>query len=126
MTISETHQNFAWRTNNQRAISHPEEFLGPNWKDVLNFWFFIDTLNREQIGYAERRFWNLDVADRISARNLAANSATDTIMCHSDADEAFLAIPGHAGGNATRELIGSHKILEQGKELKIIQLFLDL
>jgi hypothetical protein len=126
MTISKTHQKFARLTNNQRALSHPEEFLGPNWKDVLNFWFFIDTLSEEQIRYAERRFWNLDVADRISARNLAFDAATDTIMCHSDADEAFMATPGHAVGNATRELIGAHKILEQGKELKIIQLFLDL
>jgi hypothetical protein len=38
---------------------------------------------------------------------------------------AYLATPGYAGGVAARELIGSHKILEQGKELKIVQLFLD-
>jgi hypothetical protein len=126
MKISKTHQRFADWLNNQRALDCPEEFFGPNWKEVLNFWFFIDTLSSEQFEIAQDRFWNLDDADIDSARNLAANAATDTIMCRSITYVAFMAAPRLAGGNATRELIGAHKILEKGKPLTFVPLFLEL
>jgi hypothetical protein len=125
MKISKTHQRFANRLRNQRALSHPNEFLGPNWEDVLNFWLYLDTLSDEQFKMANSSYWALGMDDRISIQNLAQNAAcvvTDKLISGS----AYLATPGYAGGVAARELIGSHKILEKGKELKIIQLFLEI
>ena len=123
MSYSKIHQLFAMPTINRRALEHPEEFLGPNWKDVLNFWLYYETLSREQLEGAGERWLSLAEADKVSARNLAALAADDTITI---ANEVFMAAPGLAGGNATRELIGSHKILEQGKPLTFVPLFLNL
>jgi hypothetical protein len=126
MKISKTHQRFADLLDTQSALRYPEEFLGPNWRDVLNFWFFINTLSFEQLNRVGDMYRNLAEADRISAADLAANAATDTIMSCSIADEAFMAPPGLAGGIATLELIGAHKILEPGKPLTFVPIFLNL
>jgi hypothetical protein len=126
MKISKTHQRFADLLHTQSALRYPEEFLGPNWRDVLNFWFFINTLSFEQLNRVGDIYRNIAETDRISATNLAANAATDTIMSCSIAHEAFIAPPGLAGGTATLELIGSHKILEQGRLLTFVPLFLEL
>jgi hypothetical protein len=125
MKISKTHRRFADLLGNQRSLSHPNEFLGPNWEDVLNFWLYLDTLSEEQFNVARSTYWNLGVDDRISIQNLAQNAACVVTGKHIS-QSADLATPGYAGGVAARELIGSHKILEQGKELKIVQLFLEL
>jgi hypothetical protein len=30
------------------VLTEPEKYLGPNYKTVLNFWSFMDTLNEDQ------------------------------------------------------------------------------
>jgi hypothetical protein len=124
MKISKSHQVFVIRLRNQRALSHPEEFLGPNWKEVLNFWLYIDTLSDEQLNMARVLYCNLDVADRVYAENLIWNAAC-IVTSKQISNWAYMSTPGLVPGVATRELIGANKILEQGKELKIVQLFLD-
>jgi hypothetical protein len=47
--ISRSHRRFALCLEDQTALEYPEDFLGPNWKDVLNFWIYLDTLSEEQI-----------------------------------------------------------------------------
>jgi hypothetical protein len=119
MKISETHQRFVNRIDNKRILLHlwhPKNFLGPNWKDVLNFWLYLDTLSGEQLIMARRRFWNLDDADSVSSWELAWNSSCD-VTNKLITNTVF---------DATRELIGAHKILEQGKSLTFVSLFLDL
>jgi hypothetical protein len=124
MKISKTHQRFADRLNDQRALDYPEEFLGPNWREVLNFWLYIDTLSIEQLNMASDLYWALDRADRNYAVDLANNAAgevtSDDISHH-----AYMSAPGWAGGNATRELIGAHKILGQGKPLTFATLLIN-
>jgi hypothetical protein len=43
--ISKTHKLFSARLNNPRVLTNPEEFLGENFKAVLNFWILIDKLD---------------------------------------------------------------------------------
>ena len=31
------------------ALTQPEEFIGRNWKNVLNVWIYLDTLNSAQL-----------------------------------------------------------------------------
>jgi hypothetical protein len=124
MKISKTHQNFADNLNDQRALEHPEEFLGPNWKEVLNFWIFLDTLTFEQLVIAKRRYLSLDGSHRASmfdsAESAAINTTTEAISHH-----AYMSAPiGECG--TTWELIGVHKILEQGRSLTFVPLFLNL
>jgi hypothetical protein len=130
MKISKTHQRFAdrYRISTPRALSHPDEFLGPNWKDVLNFWLYLDTLSDEQLNMARRRFWNLDDADRVSSWELAWDASRE-VTSNDISNRAYMSTPASAsdaGATATRELIGAHKILEQGKSLIFVPLFLDL
>jgi hypothetical protein len=130
MKISKIHQNFAGNLNNQRALSHPEEFLGPNWKEVLNFWIYLDNLSDEQLDIAEDRFNEapsdgVDIVDNAAWETLNACSAgvrvssyaiASSINCYSNAGDYF----------TTLELICAHKILEQGKPLVLVPLWLDL
>jgi hypothetical protein len=123
MKISKTHQNFAVILYDQRALSHPDEFLGPNWKDVLNFWFFIDTLSPEQFEIAWGRYRNLDPAYCDSAWLLAENAASKTIDVF-NVPGAFSATQYHVFGYATCEVIGSHNLLENGNSLVFTDLII--
>jgi hypothetical protein len=125
MKISRTHQRFANRIGNQRALQNPEEFLGPNWKDVLNFWIYLDILSNEQFGKVSDLYWALERTDRIYSVVLA-NNASCEVKSKYISHCAFMSAPGWAGGDATRELIGAHKILEQGKPLTFATLLINL
>ena len=123
MKISETHQRFANRIHNQRALWHPDEFLGPNWKDVLNFWLYLDTLSPAQLPNIDN---DNKIADLAESWKFCEGAAEETI----GGDiyfEAYCALPhGFVARRATIELIASHKILEQGKPLTFIPMFLEL
>jgi hypothetical protein len=124
MKISKPHQNFADRLNNQRALSHPEEFLGPNWKELLNFWLYYETLSFEQLVIARRRYLSLDrshIASMFDSAESAAINTTNEIISH----HAYMSAPIGAVGT-TWELIGVHKILEQDIPLTFVPLFLNL
>jgi hypothetical protein len=130
MTYSKTHKRFVDELENQRALEHPEDYLGPNWKDVLNFWWFLDGLSEEQRKIVRERYWDLDYKVRGAAGDAAdaAYAAYDAADAD-DADVAYAAADAAAdaaAGNATFELIGSHILLEQGKSLTFLPLFLDL
>jgi hypothetical protein len=133
MKISNTHKEFADLLNNPRALEYPEDFLGPNWKDVLNFWIYLDTLSDDQwsiieslhveLGYPKWNEGNLN--GRQEYWHVVANSAYKTIREY--AGYAALAASGDyhwtAASDATYELIGSHKLKEQGKPLTFLPLF---
>jgi hypothetical protein len=121
MTYSKTHQRFADRLNNQRALEHPEEFLGPNWKDVLNFWWFLDGLSEEQWKIFRERYAALDPKIRDDACVAACVAARDAAY-----DAAACVAAAGGAGYATYELIGSHRLSEQEKSLTFLPLFLDL
>jgi hypothetical protein len=125
MKISKTHQHFVNRLRNQRALSHPEEFLGPNWKDVLNFWLYLDTLSEEQFGIFSELYWTLGAKDRFHSRDLARIAACEATSNYIS-DCAFMSAPGWAGGDVTRELMGAHKLLGQGKSLTFVPVLLDV
>ena len=120
--ISRTHQRFANSLRNQRALDCPEEFLGPNWKDVLNFWLYLDTLSGEQFGIAGDLRRNLRCVDE--SENLAYLAACVSITT-GISYEAHMSAPSITSGWATRELIGANKILGQGKLLTFVPIFLN-
>jgi hypothetical protein len=128
MKISKPHQRFANILNNQRVLSHPEEFLGPNWKEVLNFWIYLDTLSDEQLDIAEDRYEeapsdDLDIVDNVARETLNACSAGVTYFFISNC--TYWSVHGHLGGLATRELIGAHMLLKQGKPLTFTSLLIN-
>jgi hypothetical protein len=98
MKISKSHDYFA-RQHEFESIENPERFLGSNYLALLNFWHYLDTLDKQQwrnvtkkydpilprfdahinyhskFVYTNRPFWNnvfLDCADvRILVREAA-------------------------------------------------------
>jgi hypothetical protein len=120
MTYSKTHKRFADRPNNQRALEHPEEFLGVNYKDVLNFWWYLECLSEEQRKIVWERYQALGYEVRDAAWNAAQGAAYDAVQ------NSVAYAAEYAAAYATYELIGSHRLLEQGKSLTFLPLFLDL
>jgi hypothetical protein len=149
MTYSKTHQNFANHLNKPEALTNPENFLGPNYETVLNFWKWIDSLSVEQWKVVADRYCNLDDAARSAAWDAARYAARDAAgsaagsaawnaawsaagsaawdaagsAAWSAARDVARVAAWNAAGYATYELIGMHILLEQGKKLLFVPLF---
>ena len=108
--------------------------MGPNWRTILNFWLFVDTLTESQIEIVGERNCEINVDDFRSQRELIAEMSGKTIRdpycvwscareCsfHWRNDNFTQAVEW-----ATDELISHHLLLEQGKELIYVPLFDDL
>jgi hypothetical protein len=126
MNYSKAHQNFFNRLQNPEALTSPQNFLGPNYETVINFWWFIDSLTEDQWKEVLRRYNAIEYAAAYAAREAAWAAAWAAW------DAAYAA--GNAAGNAawfaawfaTYELIGMHTLLNDGKDLLFVPLFNDL
>jgi selenophosphate synthase len=118
MTYSKTHKRFSERLNNLDVLTNPEKYLGPNWKDVLNFWIYVETLSDEEKNEMWQRYWDLNYNVRESAR-IASRDAPDGVVGREFINAAWEAAYDVTGkgvfGVATEELIAHHKLLEQNK-----------
>jgi hypothetical protein len=119
MVISKIHQDLATSTSSA-ILECPEGFLGPNWKDVLNFWIYLDTLSDGDFRLIGERCWDLDVDAIVSASNNVFKAAEATIG-NDYADAACEVAPTGASAYATLELIGSHNL----ESFKFLPLFLN-
>ena len=124
MKISTRHQHLSNELNNLRVLDHPEEFLGPNWKAVLNFWIYLDTLTEEQLKVIRKRYWDMSTVKRDVAYDVAKEAAKKTTSYWLDVYWAYYASYGYSA-HATLELIGSHELLNQQKPFTFLQLFLN-
>ena len=116
MKISNTHKRFANRLDDQTSLEYPERFLGPNWKNVLNFWLYLDTLSGEKLNLIDILYISLD--DLGTLMRFSWKAAKGTIGYeYTDAAWAASAI---ASVYATLELIASHKL----ETLNFLPLFL--
>lgn len=113
LKISEIHQKFSRRLNEPDVLTNPRKYLGPNWKDVLNFWFYAECLSAEEKDEIYNRYLALDFNLQVSSNTSARIVAKSVIGCEFR-DEAWLASFNITGlrvfSDATLELIGSHKL----------------
>jgi hypothetical protein len=85
MNYSKSHKEFASRLNyihninEQDGLEHPENYLGPNYKEVLNYWFYRDSLSSEQWDVYRNRFWSLNSETRKKALSTATKIAKEVI-----------------------------------------------
>jgi hypothetical protein len=135
MKISKTHRNFANRLRSrynitkQDVLDHPEKYLGPNWEEVINFWLYLDTLNKKQLKVVEERYSALSCTERCIARDKALVAAGATAKYAVYAANAAFDIGSYAqpaAAFATYELIGLDKLLEQDYQPVFFPLFLNL
>jgi hypothetical protein len=129
MKISKTHQRLSERLKEPKVLTNPEDFLGPNWEDVINFWFYIETLSEEErkkIDFSYRR--DLEYVLKTSAADAAWSAAYD-VVGGKVRDAAWYAPHDVSDywvfSDATNELIASHKLLEQDKTLVFLPLCLN-
>ena len=131
MKISKSHKRFSERLKNRRVLSNPEEFLGPNYKAVLNFWLRLDDLTVGQFTTIRSRYFNFR-ANQYFECNKALEEALDasyeTIGREFTDNSDYASWDVYRFSTAfsvSRELIGMHKILEQNKPLTFFELFLN-
>jgi hypothetical protein len=129
MKISKAHQKFADRLNNQEILNHPENFLGPNWEDVINFWLYLDTLTEEQLKVVEERYmtlsdeeWDIGTVKAFDA----AEATTRYLMLAEDSAYRSVSCANIPACRATEELIGLDKLLKQDHQLVFFPLFVNL
>jgi hypothetical protein len=141
MKISKTHQVFSVYLKEPRALTNPEDYLGPNWQDVINFWLYLDGLSEEErkkIEFSYRRDLEYDL--KKSARDAARSAAYDVVGGNYSALlETFTEKQSlepitlqtrtfyhvfrfYVFMDATLELIAKQKLLEQGKTLVALPL----
>jgi hypothetical protein len=120
MKISKTHQKFSYLLEEPKALTNPEDYLGPNWKEILNFWLYADGLSEEERVKIGERYWDLDEDVRNSSVNSAINATSEVVLLsvRSAAWNATLVVTyAYIFSFATDELIAQHKLLEQEKSL---------
>ena len=127
--ISKSHKRFSQFLNNSRTLESPEEFLGPNFEAVLNFWMILDESTKEQLITVERRYWDFyhnqhSEWDKVSNEVLRASVETIGREFAGNAGWAAGKFLGWAAYYTTRELIGMHKFFEQQKPLSFFPMFL--
>jgi hypothetical protein len=136
MNYSKTHQNFSAELQNPEALTSPQDFLGPNYETVLNFWWTMDSLTETQWNEVARRYRALDPAARDAALSAAWDAALDAARdavwdaagsaARYAAGYAAWSAAWYAARCATYELIGMHTLLNDGKTLLFVPLFNDL
>ena len=132
-TISKTHKSFSKRLNNPRVLENPEEFLGPNFEEVLNFWMILDELSEEQskvVKDLHAALCNENPSEWRKATDLAWEASKKVVgmdyAYYAGCAALIVTNSNWAAYIATKELIGMHLILEQQKPLTIFQMILEV
>jgi hypothetical protein len=122
MNYSSYHLDFANDLNHYHNISEqdvleqPEKYLGPNHKELLNFWFYLDSLSDEQWKvYMDRRN-KLGEETQFEARRLAKKLASEVI------DPRFVIFLDVIG----REIIAAHLFIQYNIPFTVLPLIFDL
>jgi hypothetical protein len=132
MNYSKAHQNFSSELQKPEALTNPQNFLGPNYETVLNFWWTMDSLTETQWKEVARRYDAIDYAAWYAARDAARSAARDAAWnaawyaAGSAAWNAASYAARSAAWYATYELIGMHTLLNDGRDLLFVPLFSDL
>jgi hypothetical protein len=98
---------------------HSVEELGPNWKTVLNFWWFLDNLSGEQSIVVASRNNKMRVDKRRKVDKLTIRSVNKVI---SASVRQSIPIWG-AQLFATYEIIATQEILDEAGELTFLLMF---
>jgi hypothetical protein len=122
MNYSKSHKLFAsylnryHNINEQDVLEHIENYLGPNYKELLNYWFYYDSLSDEKWDVYCNHFWVLDIQTRIKA-NSTAKELSKEVIDHRFVEHLY---------TRELELIASHLYIERGISFTYLPLYIDL
>lgn len=118
---------------NDDILTHPEDFLGPNYEAVLNFWMFLDSLSVEQWKEVEKRDGDMEYTVVEDASSVATDSVRKVLPNFLTGQNSHfdLFYGSNIGApdttwDATCELISMNSLLEEGKSLTFVPLFSNL
>jgi hypothetical protein len=137
MNYRTTYQRFGQFTSNPDVFNNPLEYLGPNYKTVLDFWHYTDRLTTEQLKIVESRHIELGYPKWSENNTTGRSKDWLNVACLAyatigdDKGYAGYAAAAAAGdyflwtaaSDATYELICMHKLFEQGNSLIFVPLF---
>jgi hypothetical protein len=122
MNYSKIHKWFASNLkyirniNEQDVLDHPENYLGLNYKEVPNYWFYWDSLSEERRNVYWNRVDSLDLETWSKAHSTAIELAKEVI------DPRFVDYIWVG----ELELIASHFYIERGIPFTFLPLIIDL
>ena len=105
-------QRLSINNNNPEVLNKPEEFLGPNYKEVLKFWNKIEKMSEEQLRPVNERYYAFyyeNRSERYKAVNLAYEASWEVVgedNANNAAWAALIVTKSYTALYATRELIG--------------------
>jgi hypothetical protein len=108
--------NYHYDINKQDVLDHPENYLGPNYKELLNFWFYWDSLSDEKKNVFNGRLLEIEDEAWRKARALAKKLAKEVI------DPRFVDFYNVLDC----EIIAAHLYLERNIPFTILPLLFDL
>jgi len=133
MTYSKTHRRFSEYLKVPESLERPEDYLGPNYAAVLNFWSWTDKLTARQSNEVVSR-WQAYLSSGRDSVEIAedASYAVDPKAAHAAWEATWL--DAWRNGSvmfdavraitwATQELIGMHILLERGNQLVFVPMF---
>jgi hypothetical protein len=132
MNYSKTHQRFSAYLKVPESLERPEDFLGPNYALVLNFWSWTDALTLRQFNEVSLRWQTYyETGQCCSVVAEDASYAVDPKAAHAAWEATWLHVwrgsamldAARAITWATQEIIGMHILLEQGNQLVFVPMF---
>jgi hypothetical protein len=130
MTYSKIHQRFAGDVVDR--LIEPEKYMGPNYKEILNFWWFLEGLNDSQWENVGERYSllgeNFKHNGLVVSNSLKVQMAVESTVIWGAAQRVCVGEGRHidqvyAVEWATDELISMHLTLEQMHSLVYVPLF---
>jgi hypothetical protein len=106
--ISERHELFSRIIENPKVLSQPEKFFGPNYKTLLNFWIYWESLTENQKDSYFLKPFPADSFARIQSHFNVMN------------------IPNYGFYYIELEIIGAHNIINSSDRLIFLPLLENL
>jgi len=100
----------------QDVLEHPEKYLGPNYKELFNFWVYWDSLSSEQLEAYVDRSWYLVGQTFRGEFNIEAKFFSEVIG---------ICITNNLS-NIDCEIIAAHLYLERNIPFTFLPLIFDL
>jgi hypothetical protein len=136
VNYSNLHRGVSNKLQSSEVSTEPQNFLGPNYKSVLDFWAFLDTFTEQQWIQVIDRYNALEDSSKNDGFESAWYAAQDVIgrdtrnwnvISYAIQDATFSVLWGTDALVPTLktnwELIGMPKLLEEGKSLFFAPLF---
>lgn len=114
--ISARHRSLSECLQKQDVLINPELYLGPNYKTLLNYWIFMESLKYEQVWNYNRKCVAIDFETHLGASRMATTSSKNII------GETKI----YTFDSIEREIIAAHIIIDSGKTLSFIPLLENL